>query len=146
MAALRRSDRQLSVSMAFYCHRELVRGDDEGGRRIVDADLRGGVDELAQLGAVELVDEMAIVSLVGQEMKNMVGISGAMLSVLGKHDINIEMISQGEFLIVTVPYLLLYPRSSVAVVSCFALQTNHEQEPARSTSPAWWTSEMPIAL
>ena len=86
---------EVSVSMAFYCHRELVRGDEDQGRRIVDADLRGGVDELARLGAVELVDEMAIVSLVGQEMKNMVGISGAMLSVLGKHDINIEMISQG---------------------------------------------------
>ncbi|KAM0794418.1 putative aspartate kinase [Usnea florida] len=86
---------EVSVSMAFYCHRELVRGDDDQGRRIVDPDLRGGVDELARLGAVELVDEMAIVSLVGQEMKHMVGISGAMLSVLGKHDINIEMISQG---------------------------------------------------
>ena len=85
---------EVNVSMAFYCHRELVRGDGEG-RQIVDADLRGAVDELARLGAVELVDEMAIVSLVGQEMKNMVGISGAMLSVLGKHNINIEMISQG---------------------------------------------------
>ena len=99
---------EVSVSMAFYCHRELVRGDDEGGRRIVDADLRGGVDELARLGAVELVDEMAIVSLVGQEMKNMVGISGAMLSVLGKHDINIEMISQGECLVVFVTYSFQY--------------------------------------
>ena len=89
---------EVNVSMAFYCHRELVRAnnDDDGeGRRIVDNDLKGAVDELARLGAVELVDEMAIVSLVGQEMKNMVGISGAMLSVLGKHNINIEMISQG---------------------------------------------------
>lgn len=85
---------EVNVSMAFYCHRELIRGDGDG-RHIVDADLRGAVDELARLGAVELVDEMAIVSLVGQEMKNMVGISGAMLSVLGKHNINIEMISQG---------------------------------------------------
>ena len=85
---------EVNVSMAFYCHRELVRGHGEG-RHIVDADLGGAVDELALLGAVELVDEMAIVSLVGQEMKNMVGISGAMLSVLGKHNINIEMISQG---------------------------------------------------
>lgn len=90
---------EVNVSMAFYCHRELVRAnnDDDGeGRSIVDNDLRGAVDELARLGAVELVDEMAIVSLVGQEMKNMVGISGAMLSVLGKHNINIEMISQGR--------------------------------------------------
>ena len=85
---------EVNVSMAFYCHREMVRGDGDG-RQIVDADLRGAVDELARLGAVELVDEMAIVSLVGQEMKNMVGISGNMLSVLGKHNINIEMISQG---------------------------------------------------
>ena len=89
--------------MAFYCHRELVRGGDDGddeegkgGKCIVDPDLKGAVDELARLGNVELVDQMAIVSLVGQEMKNMVGISGAMLSVLGKHDINIEMISQGK--------------------------------------------------
>lgn len=85
---------EVNVSMAFYCHRELVRGDGEG-RQIVDMDLRGAVEELARLGAVELVDEMAIVSLVGQEMKNLVGISGAMLSVLGQHNINIEMISQG---------------------------------------------------
>ena len=97
---------EVSVSMAFYCHRELVRGDDDQGRRIVDTDLRGAVDELARLGAVELVDEMAIVSLVGQEMKHMVGISGAMLSVLGKHDINIEMISQGECLSAVAAYFI----------------------------------------
>lgn len=89
---------EVNVSMAFYCHRELVRrnNDDGEGRHIIDNDLKGAVDELARLGAVELVDEMAIVSLVGQEMKNMRGISGAMLSVLGKHNINIEMISQGK--------------------------------------------------
>ena len=94
---------EVNVSMAFYCHRELVRGHGED-REVVDADLRGAVDELARLGAVELVDEMAIVSLVGQEMKNMVGVSGAMLSVLGKHNINIEMISQGNFLLL--PHVL----------------------------------------
>ena len=98
---------EVNVSMAFYCHRELVRGDGEG-RQIVDADLGGAVDELARLGAVELVDEMAIVSLVGQEMKNMVGISGAMLSVLGKHNINIEMISQGTVYFATCDSLVLY--------------------------------------
>ena len=97
---------EVSVSMAFYCHRELIRGDGEA-KQIVDTDLRGAVDELARLGAVELVDEMAIVSLVGQEMKNMVGISGAMLSVLGKHNINIEMISQGM-----VNCLSFYPLSA----------------------------------
>ena len=53
------------------------------------------MEELARLGAVELVDGMAIVSLVGEEMREMVGVSGAMLSVLGGHGVNIEMISQG---------------------------------------------------
>ena len=134
---------EVSVSMAFYCHRELVRGDDDQGRRIVDTDLRGGVDELARLGAVELVDEMAIVSLVGQEMKHMVGISGAMLSVLGKHDINIEMISQGEFVIVIVPSSIPHLDHPLLL---HLLRANHVQERARSTSPAWWISEMPIAL
>ena len=119
---------EVNVSMAFYCHRELVvRGsnnnnnaeDDkgEGQRRIVDADLRGAVDELAQLGAVELVDEMAIVSLVGQEMKNMVGISGAMFSVLGKHNINIEMISQGT--LPSLPSLSPFPFSLFPDKFCF---------------------------
>ena len=96
---------EVNVSMAFYCHRELIRGEG-AGKHIVDTDLQGAVDELARLGAVELVDEMAIVSLVGQEMKDMMGISGAMLSVLGKHGINIEMISQG-----TVNCLMFYPLS-----------------------------------
>ena len=127
---------EVNVSMAFYCHRELVRGDGEE-RRIVDVDLRGAVDELALLGAVELVDEMAIVSLVGQEMKNMVGISGAMLSVLGKHNINIEMISQGMGLL---PYLSLY------MIWIRFGKADGMQELARSISRAWWISGMRIAL
>lgn len=38
---------------------------------------------------------MAILSLVGRQMKNMVGIAGKMFSVLAKEGVNIEMISQG---------------------------------------------------
>ena len=52
--------------------------------------------ELSHLGAVEVADEMAIVSLVGQGMKNMVGVSGKMLKALGDSGINVEMISQGK--------------------------------------------------
>ena len=121
---------EVNVSMAFYCHRELVRGDGEE-RQIVDTDLRGAVDELAKVGAVELVDEMAIVSLVGQEMKNMVGISGAMLSVLGKHNINIEMISQGTN---HYPTLLLNRTFSVWFYGLTASRSERDQHLLRCGS------------
>jgi aspartate kinase len=38
---------------------------------------------------------MAILSLVGAQMRNMVGISGRMFSTLAQGNVNIEMISQG---------------------------------------------------
>ncbi|ORY71982.1 lysine-sensitive aspartokinase 3 [Pseudomassariella vexata] len=51
--------------------------------------------ELEECGDVSILQEMAILSLVGAEMKNMVGIAGRMFSTLGEHNVNIEMISQG---------------------------------------------------
>jgi len=44
---------------------------------------------------VDVLYEMAILSLVGKEMKNMVGIASKMFSTLAKYKVNIEMISQG---------------------------------------------------
>ncbi|KAK0469904.1 uncharacterized protein EV420DRAFT_1634310 [Desarmillaria tabescens] len=38
---------------------------------------------------------MAILSLVGKQMRNMVGIAGSMFTTLAKGNVNIEMISQG---------------------------------------------------
>lgn len=51
---------------------------------------------LEHCGDISVLHNMAILSLVGADMKNMIGISGKMFSVLGEHNINIEMISQGE--------------------------------------------------
>ncbi|RYP16202.1 hypothetical protein DL765_005260 [Monosporascus sp. GIB2] len=51
--------------------------------------------ELEECGDVSVLRDMAILSLVGAEMKNMIGISGRMFSTLGEHNVNIEMISQG---------------------------------------------------
>ncbi|GKT99351.1 aspartate kinase [Fusarium langsethiae] len=51
--------------------------------------------ELADCGDVSILTDMAILSLVGAEMKNMVGIAGRMFSTLGEHNVNLEMISQG---------------------------------------------------
>lgn len=54
------------------------------------------VKDLADCGDVSVLDDMAILSLVGADMKNMIGIAGKMFSTLGEHRVNIEMISQGE--------------------------------------------------
>ncbi|KAK4241105.1 Aspartate/glutamate/uridylate kinase [Achaetomium macrosporum] len=54
------------------------------------------VEELrTECGEVSVLHDMSILSLVGAEMKNMVGIAGKMFSTLGEHRINLEMISQG---------------------------------------------------
>ncbi|KAH6626849.1 Aspartate/glutamate/uridylate kinase [Chaetomium sp. MPI-SDFR-AT-0129] len=49
----------------------------------------------ADCGEVSVLHDMSILSLVGAEMKNMVGIAGRMFSTLGEHRVNLEMISQG---------------------------------------------------
>ncbi|KAG1815099.1 Aspartate/glutamate/uridylate kinase [Suillus subaureus] len=53
------------------------------------------VEELKKSGTVSVHREMAILSLVGQQMRNLVGISGRMFTSLGQGNVNIEMISQG---------------------------------------------------
>jgi aspartate kinase len=53
--------------------------------------------ELEECGDVSILHDMAILSLVGAEMKNMRGIAGRMFSTLGEHQINLEMISQGMY-------------------------------------------------
>ncbi|KAK0635676.1 aspartokinase-like protein [Bombardia bombarda] len=53
------------------------------------------VGDLRDCGDVSVLHDMAILSLVGAEMKNMPGIAGKMFSTLGNHHVNIEMISQG---------------------------------------------------
>jgi aspartate kinase len=57
---------------------------------IKDARLQGAYDDLSELGAVDIVSDMAIVSLVGKDLKNLTGISGKFFSVLGDNNINIE--------------------------------------------------------
>ncbi|KJZ75538.1 hypothetical protein HIM_05001 [Hirsutella minnesotensis 3608] len=50
---------------------------------------------LAECGEVSVLSDMAILSLVGADMKNMIGVAGRMFSTLGEHNVNLEMISQG---------------------------------------------------
>ncbi|RDB30250.1 putative aspartokinase [Hypsizygus marmoreus] len=76
------STSEVHVSMAF--------GDQLSGKL-----LERLVKELKKSGTVSVHREMAILSLVGKEMRNMVGIAGKMFTTLAQGNVNIEMISQG---------------------------------------------------
>ena len=52
-------------------------------------------DELQSVGTVSVLRDMVIVSLVGKQMRNMVGVAGRMFTTLAEGNVNIEMISQG---------------------------------------------------
>ncbi|KAH6485735.1 aspartokinase [Parastagonospora nodorum] len=89
------SSSEVHVSMALHSESALLSGGGEDEYKIQDKDLQGAVNDLGTLGTIDIVPDMAIVSLVGKQLKNMIGISGKFFSVLGQNNINIEMISQG---------------------------------------------------
>lgn len=91
------SSSEVHVSMALHSESAMLSGGGEDEYKIKDQDLHGAVTELSALGTIDIVPDMAIVSLVGKQLKNMIGISGKFFSVLGDNNINIEMISQGIF-------------------------------------------------
>ncbi|KAJ1718417.1 Aspartokinase, partial [Coemansia biformis] len=62
---------------------------------VIERNLQPAIQELSSLGAVDILRDMAILSLVGKQMRNMVGIAGSMFQTLAKSGVNIEMISQG---------------------------------------------------
>ncbi|KAF2811267.1 aspartate kinase [Mytilinidion resinicola] len=86
---------EVHVSMALHSESAMISGGGDDEYKIDNEDLRGAVADLSEYGVVDLVPDMAIVSLVGRQLKNMVGIAGKFFSVLGDNNINIEMISQG---------------------------------------------------
>ncbi|KAL1932701.1 hypothetical protein VTP01DRAFT_8379 [Rhizomucor pusillus] len=60
-----------------------------------EKDLQRVIQDLRSVGRVDILKDMAILSLVGKQMKNMVGIAGMMFTTLASAGVNIEMISQG---------------------------------------------------
>ncbi|RVX69511.1 hypothetical protein B0A52_06575 [Exophiala mesophila] len=89
------STSEVNMSMALHSEAPLYTGGGDDEYQIVDQDLRGAIEELQSFGTVDVIPEMAIVSLVGKQMKNMVGVAGKMFATLGEANVNIEMISQG---------------------------------------------------
>lgn len=60
-----------------------------------DGSLLSAVNDLRKYGTVDVTSNLCIVSLVGNNMKQHVGIAGQMFTTLAEAGINLEMISQG---------------------------------------------------
>lgn len=90
------STSEVNISMALHAEAPLYTGGGDDEYKIVDQDLQGAINDLKSFGTVDIIPDMAIVSLVGKQMKNMVGVAGRMFSTLGENNVNIEMISQGK--------------------------------------------------
>lgn len=68
-------------------------------------DLKHAIEELSEYGNVDVVKNMAIISLVGLQLKRSIGIAGRLFTALGDANVNIEMISQGGATLLF-PYVL----------------------------------------
>lgn len=90
------STSEVHVSMALHSEQPLLNGNGTDDYQIIDDDLKGALNDLRKYGTVDIIPEMAILSLVGKQMKNMIGVAGRMFTTLGESNVNIEMISQGE--------------------------------------------------
>lgn len=88
------STSEVHVSMALHSEAPLLNGSRDE-YQIIDDDLKGALNDLQGYGTVDIIPEMAILSLVGKQMKNMIGVAGRMFTTLGDNNVNIEMISQG---------------------------------------------------
>lgn len=60
--------------------------------------LERAIRELSLYGDVDVSRDLAILSLVGKDMKRSVGVASKMFNILAKNSINIHMISQGNFM------------------------------------------------
>ncbi|KAI9250208.1 Aspartate/glutamate/uridylate kinase [Phascolomyces articulosus] len=65
------------------------------GSDMVQANLDKAIADLELLGTVDVLRDMAILSLVGKHMKNTIGTAGKMFTALASAGVNIEIISQG---------------------------------------------------
>ncbi len=62
-----------------------------------DADLDKIKEDLEGVADVEIFKDKSIVSVVGEGMSNVPGVSGRIFSALGKENVNVEVISQGAY-------------------------------------------------
>ena len=86
---------QVQMSMAIQSEVPVMAAEGDEDFDVVSPDLLGAIEHLRQVGSVKVIPRMAIISIVGQEMRNSSGTAGRMFTVLGDNCVNIEMIAQG---------------------------------------------------
>ena len=76
--------------MALHSENALLSGQGEEELKIESESLQGAVNDLLDAWScdVDLVPGMAIISLVGRQLRSMVGISGKFFSTLGENGIS----------------------------------------------------------
>ena len=87
------------VSLAVHSQTPFISGtgaDDRENIQTQHLDLQRAIEQLREYGRVDVVEHMAILSLIGLQLKRSFGIAGKMFTALGDNNINIEMISQGR--------------------------------------------------
>lgn len=86
------------VSLAIHSQTPFISsGNDDAESRYETehTDLAKAIRELDELGQVDVVHGLAILSLIGTGLKRSTGIAGKLFCALGNNAINIDMISQG---------------------------------------------------
>ena len=86
---------QVQMSMAIQLEVPMMAVEGDEDFDVVGPDLLGAIEHLRQVGSVKVTPRMAIISVVGQEMKHSSGTAGRIFTVLGDNCVNIEMIAQG---------------------------------------------------
>ncbi|KAL9050197.1 MAG: hypothetical protein Q9206_005186 [Seirophora lacunosa] len=86
---------QVQMSMVIQSKTPSTTSDGVENDLCRNAELVGAIEQLRELGTVNVLPDMAVISLVGQDMRCHSGTAGRVFTVLGDNDINIEMIAQG---------------------------------------------------
>lgn len=89
----------LQISMALYSKPPDFVGSTNNNNGVMDNDMCGAIQDLKLHGHVELVSDMAIISIIGGQKRQTMSLAGNIFSTLGKNNISIAMICQGWFCI-----------------------------------------------
>ncbi|KAH8658402.1 aspartokinase [Xylariales sp. PMI_506] len=83
------------LSMALESKAPELLGDAADVEALINEDLRCAIHELRMHGRVQVVTDMAIVSIIGHRIRENVSLTGDVFATLGSNNIHVAMISQG---------------------------------------------------